>query len=420
MRIAAIRALFTNRNYAIYMSGNFLSLLGTWIQAIAFGWLVWQMTKSPFWIGVVGTVGVIPTLLSGLIGGVWADRMDRLRVIALSQAICFTLTFGFFLLYLFDALNIWLIILFRVVLAAVIAASHPARMALIPALVGRERVASAISFGSMTFNLARMIGPAVAALLITQGGLGLAFLANALSYLAMSIAIACVRIDRTAATPPHHGRRSSLWSELGFSIGYVRGHAGVSTLFTLALVTFVLVQPVSEFLPAIVATLFERGVQSVAILTSSLAAGSFAGALWSAGRDAKGLTVSALLACGGYAACIAAFILMHNFWLACALFAVAGFFIVAFTTATQTLVQVSVEDAVRGRVLSLWFILSRTGPDLGALLMGLVATVADLRTGFVIGGGLCILASLWAWQRRASLAPTLEKFARRPDVTPTN
>jgi len=124
------------------------------------------------------------------------------------------------------------------------------------------------------------------------------------------------------------------------------------TLFVLALVTFVGVQPISDFLPAIVATIFSRGVEGVAMLTSSLAAGSFAGALWTEGRDTKGLTASALLACGGYAACIAAFVLANNFWLGCAMFAVAGFFIVAFTTAVQTLIQVSVDDEVRGRALS--------------------------------------------------------------------
>lgn len=419
MRIAAIRALFANRNYAIYMSGNFLSLLGTWIQAIAFGWLVWEMTRSPFWVGVVSTVGVIPTLMSGLIGGVLADRMDRLRLIALTQALCFLLTFGFFVLYGMDALNIWLIILFKVALSAIIAASHPARMALIPALVGRERVASAISFGSMTFNLARMVGPAIAGFIIVHGGLGLAFLFNALSYLAMSVAIACLRLERPPAASGHpHGKRPGLWRELRSSIGYVREHAGVLTLFVLALVTFIGVQPISDFLPAIVSTLFKRGVEGVAILTSSLAAGSFAGALWTAGRDAKGLTASALLACGGYALCIAAFVWSDHFWIGCGALAVAGFFTVAFTTAVQTLIQVSVADEVRGRVLSLWFILSRTGPDIGALVIGTVATFASLRAGFTIGVVLCLAASLWAWRRRTTLAPTLEAFALGPDSKP--
>lgn len=409
MRLAAIRALFSNRNYAIYISGNLVSLTGTWIQSIAFGWLIWQLTQSVFWIGVLSMAGFIPTLLAGLAGGVMADRLDRLKLTATSQIVSFLLTFGFFLLYQFGAVNLVVAVVFRVALSTVIALSQPARMTIIPSLVGPDRLASAVSFGSMVFNTARFVGPAIAVLVISQGGLGAAFLLNSLSFLVMSVTIAFVRLDRNALNERPAKAKTSIWKDFGSSFGYIAHHGGVGTIFILAFATVVCVRPISDFLPAVVDLVFGRGVQSVAVLTSSLAGGSILGGVWAAGRDAKGLVASALLASGAYAGCIVAFVWVGHFWAGCAIFALAGFFTVAFMTAAQTLIQTSVDDEMRGRVLSLWFVMSRAGPDVGAFTMGIVATLTGLRGAFTAGAFACVAASLWAWRRRAVLAPVLEK-----------
>lgn len=409
MRFAALRALLSNRNYAIYSAGNAISLIGTWLQAITFGWIAWEMTQSPFWLGVVSAAGLAPTLLAGLLGGVLADRIDRLRLTILTQAASFILAMGLFALYQMDALTVGLLILFKALLSTATALSQPARMALVSQLVGVEMIGPAISFSSMTFNTARFVGPALAGVLIATLGAGPAFLINALTFLAMAGAILLLRLPKGATRPVARGAApENMARQLGGGLAYVRDHTGALTLFLLLVAVVVTVRPVADFLPAIVTRVFGRGVEGVAMLTSSLAAGSLLGGFWTAGRPLTGLTQSTLRACLFYVACIAAFILTPNFWVGCIILTAAGFFTAVFAISAQTLVQASVPDSARGRVMSLWFILSRGGPDLGALAIGLSAQTFGLHQTFLGGVALCTAAILWAWTRAGQLAAELE------------
>lgn len=408
MRAAALRALLSNRNYAIYSLGNAISLTGTWIHGIAFSWLVWEMTHSPFWLGVVATAGLAPTLLAGLIGGLLADSMNRLRLTLVTQALSFALTFALFVLYELGALNIALLIGFKVLLATIVAISQPARMALIPSLVGPKQIGPAVSFGSMVFNTARFIGPAIAGFVIATAGIGVAFLVNSLTFVAMGAAILALRLPPDATRPASKRNEERLIQQLSAAGVYVRDHGGALTLFLLLTVVVVAARPVSDFLPAIVTEIHHRGVEGVAILTSSIAAGSLCGGLWMAGRDVQGLTQTVLRSAVVYATCIAGFVLIRDFLIACAIFATAGFFTAVFATAAQTLIQSSVRDEMRGRVMSLWFIISRGGPDLGALLIGISAELAGLQPVFVLGAAACAFVSLLAWGRRRALASALE------------
>ena len=409
MRFAALKALLKNRNYVIYSAGNAVSLTGTWIHGIAFAWLVWQMTHSPFWLGAVATAGLAPTLFAGLIGGVMADRMDRLRLTILTQIISFVLTMGLFILYSLDAINIWLLILFKILLSTAVAISQPARMALIPTLVGPSQVGPAVSFGSLVFNVARFIGPAIAGLIIATAGIGAAFLINSLTFIAMTAAILSLRLPEGFARKPESTKpKESMLAQLKESAAYVRAHGGVLTMFVLLIVAVVFVRPISDFLPAIVTHVHGRGVEGVAIFTSCVAAGSIVGGIWTAGRDVSGLTQSSLRSAAIYAGCIAVFVITPSFLAGCLIFATAGFFASIFTISTQTLIQASVEDDMRGRVMSLFFIISRGGPDLGALLIGIGGELAGLPIVFILGAMGCIVTCGVAWRRRDQLARALE------------
>jgi MFS family permease len=315
-----------------------------------------------------------------------------------------------------DALNVGLLILFKALLASATALSQPARMALVSQLVGPEMIGPAISFSSMTFNTARFVGPALAGVLIVTLGSGAAFLINALTFLAMAAAILMLRLPKGATRPVRRGGPpESFGRQLGGGLTYLRGHMGAMTLFLLLIAVVVTVRPVADFLPAIVSRIHERGVEGVAILTSSLAAGSLLGGFWTAGRPLAGLTRSSLRACLIYALCVAAFILTPNFWIGCGILTAAGFFTAVFAISAQTLVQASVPDGARGRVMSLWFILTRGGPDLGALILGLSAQHMGLHKTFLTGALLCAAATAWAWTRSGRLAAELETVSpRRP------
>ncbi|MCR6646079.1 MAG: MFS transporter [Terricaulis sp.] len=398
----------SNRNYAIYSAGNAISLTGTWIHGIAFAWFAWELTRSAFWLGVLGTVGLAPTLFAGLIGGVLADRIDRLRLTIMTQIMCFLLSMTLFVLFSFNLLNIWLLIIFKVLVAIFVALSQPARMALIPNLVGPKMIGPAVSFGSMVFNSARFIGPAVAGIVISIGGVGPAFLINAFSYLAFAAAIIALKLPPEVMRPAAPAEKASFLQHVGGSFSYLKQHQGALTLFVLMIFVVVFARPISDFLPAIVAKVFNRGVEGVAFLTSSIAAGSLLGGLWMAGRDVKGLTNFMIGGAIAYAVCIIAFVTVTHFWAGCALFATAGFCTSVFATSAQTLVQTSVDDSVRGRIMSLWFIISRGGPDLGAFFMGVGGELIGLQGAFIIGCLICMGMSLWTFTRRKPLAAQLE------------
>lgn len=408
MRSAAVIKLLSNRNYAIYTAGNSVSLIGTWIQSIAFGWLAWEMTGSAFWLGLIAASGLIPTLAGGLVGGILADRVDRLRLTALTQVLSFLVTFGLFLSYRFGVLTLGLLVLFKVAVSALAAFSQPARMALIPSLVGRDMLVPAVSFGSLIFNTARFVGPAIAGLIIALGDLGWAFLINSLSFLWMAIAIMALRIDRIEFAAAADGKPKRAWRDLAAGASYVGVHPGTRALFLLLVTVVVFVRPISDFFPVMATEVYGRGIEAVATLTSAMALGSIGGAVYAVGRRLRGLTASGLIACAVYAVFIIGFLNVWTLWLGCVILAAAGFCSVLFATAAQTLIQVSVEESMRGRVLSLWFIVSRGGPDLGALVMGAAAELAGVRYAFAAGAALCLAMSLWALSRNSVLARSLE------------
>lgn len=414
MRSSAVLRLLANRNYAIYTAGNTLSLIGTWIQSIAFGWLVWEMTGSPFWLGLIAASGLIPTLFGGLAGGVFADRHDRLKLTALTQILSFLVTFALFVCFRLDVLSLGLLVLFKVLLSGLASFSQPARMALIPSLVGRDQLVQAVSFGSMVFNTARFVGPAIAGVIIAVSDAGWAFLANSISFLAMAGAIALLRFPEKekdvaeAAIAPRRSRPG--WSDLTGGVAYLRDHPGVRVLFLLLIAVVLFARPISDFFPAMATDIFGRGIEAVATMTSAMALGSLVGGFYAVGRGIAGLARSGLIACAVYTLFLILFLNMPNFWAGCVLLAFVGFCSVLFVTAAQTLIQVRVDDAVRGRVLSLWLILSRAGPDAGALMMGVAAEAAGLVPAFTAGALICLAASLWSltWLRTLAAPPPAE------------
>jgi MFS family permease len=412
LRVATLVGLLSQRRYAIYTAGNSLSLIGTWIHRLATAWLAWKLTHSPFWLGIVAASGFVPMLLVGPVGGVLADRYDQRWQIIFSQFGAFLLMLGLYGSYKAGLLDIGLLISFRVALTALVSLSQPARLALMPQLVGPEYMTAAISFGAVVFNLARFVGPGLAGLLIANGDFALAFLVNGISYLALVMAMLAIRLEPESR--PRRRSEARLLRDLGASVAYIAGHAGITRMFVLFAVVVIAGRPVSEMLPAFVGAVFGRGPDGLAILTTSMALGSIAGGLWSTERNRQGLTRLAILSGGIYGICIGLFAFVPNFWVGTAIMTVASGLTVVNGVAAQTLVQTSVDPDMRGRVLSFWFVLSRGGPGLGALLLGSLSEWFGLAGPFAAGGALCLAASLEAWRRFGRIARELESQAPIP------
>ena len=408
MNFGPLRSLLSERDYVVYITGTAISLTGTWIQRITIAWLVWEMTGSPFWVGLTAASDLLPTLVGALYGGVLADRLDRLRFLQICQVVCAVILCGLALAYHLDALTLGLLVGLRVCLSGSIALAHPTRMVLLVELVGHKNLNAAVSFGSVVFNIARTVGPALAGVLIAYGGFALALVTNALSFLAMAAAIAFIG-RATPATRHSSQGESHVLGEIVLACRYITAHHAFSAMFLLYIAYVLTARAIEDLLPAFVETLFAGGVQSVAMLISVLGVGSIMGGVWASGRAMIGLTRTMLIAGALQAVSLAGLAMARNFPAACVLIFLVGFFTVQFGTAAQTLVQSSVSDAMRGRVMSLWFIILRGVPGLGALVMGTVAELVGMAGAFLAGAGGCLLACGLAWRGRRRLARDLER-----------
>ncbi|MBL8629376.1 MAG: MFS transporter [Rhodospirillaceae bacterium] len=406
MNVRALLQLLSQRDYAFYAAANAISLTGTWIHRIAIGWLAWEYTHSALWIGILAAAGTIPIMVMGPIGGVLADRLDQRKQIAVTQFAAFVLMLLLFGFYEMTWLNIWWLIAFRIVLTALVSISQPARLVLVPNLVGVENMTAAISFGALVFNLARFVGPAIAGVLLASDSFGIAFLLNGFSYLALVIAVLSARLPETLSVPKRRSR--GMMADIGTGVRYIRQHDGVWLMFVLMGFVVIAGRPISEMIPAFVGAVFGRDVDGLAILTSAMALGSIIGGMMATHNRLRGLTRNVILSTFGYGICIVLFVWMPEFWMAVAILTLSSVFTVTIGVSAQTLVQTAVDPELRGRVMSMWFVLSRGGPALGALLVGLASESTSLRIAFSVGGALCIAMGGYAWAKHHKAKDLLE------------
>ncbi|MBM3599241.1 MAG: MFS transporter [Alphaproteobacteria bacterium] len=395
-----------SRNYRLYATGNFLSLIGWWMQRVGVGWLTWQLTESATWLGAMACAELIPSMVFGMPAGALADRFDKLTVIRTAQflamgeaAVLAALTFaGITTVELLFALTLF---------AGIVSAfSQPARLSFIPSLVPAEDLSAALALNSSIFNLARFVGPAFAGIAILHGGVGAAFLGNAVSYLAFLTSLWLLRVP---PEPPHEPSKRGLLGDMGEGMRYAGAHPGIGPALLLMLAISLLIRPLPELLPGFADNVFGRGADGLAWMTSMMGAGAFAGGLWLAQRGPlEGLTAATIISAIVFAVAILAFTATEMFPFALACIAVAGFATVAYGTGTQTLVQAAVHRTMRGRVLGIYGLIFRGAPALGALAMGAVADWHGLRPPVAAGAAVCLILLAWAYSRRRQLARELE------------
>lgn len=394
-------------NYGVYVAGNSLSLIGSWMQRIGVGWLAWELSHSGAVLGLVAFADLFPTLVIGPFGGALADRLDRRWLLTLGQSINMLLSFILFALTASGWITVPLLVAIIAINGAVIGINQPARLSLISGLVPRDHLPTAVAINSLVFNLARFIGPAIAGLVILRFGIATVFLVNAVSF--VSFLIALHRLD----LPPHQsggdaGGKPTMFQAIGEGVRYVAVHPGIGPLLALHAVLSVTARPFVELLPGFAGEVFERGAGGLAALSSAVGIGAIAAGLFLAQRGTRrGLTETAMLAALLIALSTLALALSPTFWLALVAVAFAGFGMVTAGVGTQTLLQTSVDEAVRGRVLSLFGLVFRSGPAVGALAMGLASEVAGLRWPLVIGSLLGALAFGIIWQRRRTIGNAL-------------
>ncbi len=405
-----LRAVLGERVFARYVAGNAVSLVGSWTQRVAVGWLAWELEGSPFWLGIVAFADLFPTLLLGPFGGLLADRLERRRILLTTQSLLALQAATLATLTLAGWIDIRVLVAMSALQGLLVGINQPARLAYIPTLVSHGRLASAVAVNSVVFNTARIAGPAVGGLLIAGSGTAAAFLANTASYLVFILALAGL----PRSCPPPRSRAGWL-TELGEGVALVVGRGALAPVFAMVLGAGVLLRPVAEFLPALAAGVYGGGAGSFALLTAALGAGAVAGGLWLAARPATD-ELSALFGLQ-LAGVVALLLLLASPDLRYAV--VAAFLCGAAFAGTgvtaQSLLQKRIPVDFRGRVLALYGLSMRSGPAIGALAAGTLSGAFGLRPTLAAGGLLYLLLVGHLLRRRRELAGRLQTLATGRD-----
>ena len=384
-----------NPNYGVYAAGNIVSLTGFWMQRVAVGWLIWELTESGTWLGLIAFALLFPTVLISPFAGAAADRWNRLTVIKINQVLALVVSVVLFVVTALDVVTPWLLLTLTLCHGIIGAFNQPARLAIVPSLVPERDISAAVAINSVIFNMARFVGPAAAGIVIVTLDVAAAFAANAASYAVFLYALSRIRIDREERPA---ARDRSLFGDIHDGLVYVAGHRTIAALLALLVVSSLCARPVVELLPGFASAVFGGDAGTLAILTSTIGIGAVVGGLWLAGRPSDaGLPVIVFSAVGAMAVALLAFVATTELAVAIPALAVAGFCFVVNGVGSQTLIQLRVDPAMRGRVLSLYGLIFRAGPAAGALGMGAFSEIAGLRVALTVGAVLTLAVAVATW-----------------------
>lgn len=386
------------RNYRLYFAGQIVSVSGSWMQRVAQAWLVYHLSGSGLALGVVTGLQFLPVLVAGAWGGVLADRFDKRRLLLCTQTAMGLLALALGLLTISGLVQLWMVYLLALALGSVTASDNPARQAFVMEMVGRSHVMNAVSLNSAVFTMARIVGPAVAGLLINAVGTGWCFLVNALSFGGVLVALAAMRRQELLPWEPTDRSRGGVreglryaWSSLDLRVPLLL----MAVVGTLAL-------NFSVILPLMASQTFHGDAGTYGLLFSTLGVGSLLGALITAGRrePSRRLLLVSLLAFGLFMLAAA---LAPSLWLELAVLVPLGVAAVIFQATSNSTLQVNTDPALRGRVMALYSVVFMGTTPIGAPIIGWVSQEAGPRAGLALGGAALLLAlaafGLWSVRR---------------------
>jgi MFS family permease len=401
-----IATALSNPQYRLYWSSNAVSTIGRWVYRTAVGWLTWELTKDPKWLGIVAFADVFPMVVLSIFAGALSDRIGYMKVIKITQLGMCVLGAAFAGSIYAGYLNIELIIALSVFHGTMEAMSTPARISIVHALVRREDLSAAIALGSAVFNASRVVGPAIAGSLLLWANPEAVMAVATLAFIQFYIVAFFIRAKDDGGT----GRISwELVDDMKQGIIYAWRNVEIRFLMLMLMAVGLLIRPVMELAPAFSAQVFGRGPDGYAILLSSIGAGAMVAALWLAWRGRTGglmrLVVGSLAAQG---LAVILFSISGNIYVGAAFLVFMGFFMLVGGVGSQTLIQNAVESTMRARAISLFIMISWGLPAVGALVMGWAASLFGLQASAAAGGVLTIIVWLIALRPARMLAPELE------------
>lgn len=378
--------------------GACTSSIGTWMQNLAQSWLVYELTKSAWYLGLDAFLGQIPIFLFSMLGGVVADRKDRRKILVVSQLVQMTCAILLACLVGFGAVEVWHVLLLSFVVGTAQAFGGPAYQAMIPSLVQKEDLQNAIAMNSIQFNVARVIGPTIGGVTLSTFGATWCFGLNALSFVAVIFTLLSV-----APRPPANLGKEPVLESMKVGLRFMRDHSVMGGLVVLAFLMTLLGLPIMTFLPVFAERVFHLGKEAYSEMLVISGLGSVAGGIIVAATTHvahKGrLALGSLLALGLF---ISGFAMSSNFYIACLMLFLGGAALIACFGLVSSLVQTQTQDSMRGRVMSIYNVAFRGGMPFGAFASGKLIESFSAPHVLAVNGLLLVLTSgvFWLTQRR--------------------
>ncbi len=395
---AATFASLASPGYRLLFQGNYVTQIGMWMQQVAFGWLVLELTDSPFYLGLAGFFRAIPMLLISPFGGVLADRIERRRLLILSQAAMGLIAVVLAFMVAVRIVHPWHLLVSAFMSGTAMSMNMPARQALISQLVSRPQLASAIALNSMSMNSSRILGPALAGVLIGAIGIAGCMLLQGLGYVWSIFNVFQIRV------PPQdrRARDSSMVQNLVEGFRYCYEEKTVFAMLSLAAMTSIFGQPYMQFLPAFARDVLSLGAGGLGMLMTAVGVGALVGSIAIAsfgGSRARGAILLVAAGIFGLSLCLLA--LAKSAPLALLLLAAGGFANALLMSLNQTILQQTVPDHLRGRVMSVYMLTWGLMP-LGTLPIGWIAQTHGTPAAIFFGGIVCYVVALWVFFFRPS------------------
>jgi MFS family permease len=397
----------SNRNYRRYLSGQSVSLVGTWMQTIAQSWLVLQLTSSATALGIVIALQTLPTLVLGPYGGLIADRMDKRRLMIGLQSVMGAQALLLGLLVITGTAHLWHVYVLAVVLGLINSFENPARQSFVLEMVGPADLRNAVSLNSVLVNCARAVGPAVAGLVIAYGGLAVCFLLNAASFAAVVTSL--VRLDVAALVPSKPAPRAP--GQLREGLAYVRRTPALAVPLLMMALVGCLAYEFQVVLPIVASETFSGDARTYGFLTAAMGAGAVVGGLWVAAKGRTG-PLPLVVACVAFGFAMLATALAPTLTTALLGMGLVGAASVTFQSIGNSTLQLTAAPHMRGRVMALWAVAFLGSTPIGGPIAGVVSQQFGGRAGLALGALACLVAAGFG-----ALAVRKEKSAGSPEVT---
>jgi MFS family permease len=412
--VAAVFRSLRNRDFRIYVLSGVPSLLTDWMTRVAVGWLAWELTHSATWLGILGFVELFPALIFGVFGGAVADRFDRPRLMAFCQFLQVTQSLGLVFFIYSDLMTIEALVALNLYFGMIKVLEQPTRHAMVPALVRTEDISTAIGFDSISFNTARIIGPAIAGGMIVTVGVGPIFIINTAAFgifMAGMFFVRTIARERAEAEP-----NQGLYQSIKEGFRYVVDHPGIGPLMLVLAVVSVIARPMENFIPGFAGEVFLTGAEGQAALTAAMGFGAMSAGIFLTQRPSvRGLTGIFTAMTAGLGLALVLFTSNDLFLVGLPVMVLIGFTVLGVGLGARMLVQTATIPVMRGRVASLYGVILRGMGAVGAIGLGAIADVWGLRVTFFLAGLACLGTWLWMLRLKRVIRSALEAPPVLPD-----